>query len=184
MATTNGFRQDTINFAQVASSDYTTLKFSLSVGNQSQMLYDGSVNKNARQELDYAYLQYYNGKYGNAVSHYTLALDPFPFKKPVEDEVQKLFPPRSFLALLFLYDVDKMSDDRLKLYSSAMNTIGLLFQTRGKFVHAEKNLKYNLDLRATRFGKTSREYINSLHNMAVLKKDLGQYDKRSGYSII
>lgn len=173
----NGHSQDIINFSQVASSEYNPLKISLSIGNQSQMLYDGSVRKNVRKELDVADLQYYNGKYGNAVSHYTLALDPFPFRVPSEDEIQKLFGARSFLSMVFLYDVDKMSDDHLKLYSGAMNTIGLLFQTRGKFVHAEKVLKYNLDLRAARFGKTSREYINSLHNLAVLKKDIGQYEE-------
>ena len=53
----------------------------------------------------------------------------------------------------------------------------MLFETRGKFVQAEELLSTAMQTREKWLGKTSREYLNSLFNLAVLKKDMGDYDE-------
>jgi CHAT domain-containing protein len=53
----------------------------------------------------------------------------------------------------------------------------MLYQTRGKFAQADELLSRAMKMRKTWIGTTSSEYLNSLHNIAVLKKDMGLYDE-------
>ena len=65
----------------------------------------------------------------------------------------------------------------VRIYTRTISTVGMLFQTRGKFTMAEKLLsRGNADAIAMVW-RSSREYLNSLHNYAVLRKDMGYYDE-------
>jgi len=169
----------------MASTKYTTLKYSLCFGNQSQIVYDGQDLKQVFGQvklLDVSDLAYYTGHYINAAGRYYGCVGVFPQKEIGSlsqiKSINDVFGANQFtiLGAIMSADIDRMSDGQIKLFTSLSNTAGMLFQTRGNFIQAQKLLQYTLDIRAKRFGKTSREYINSLHNMAVLKKDLGQYE--------
>ncbi|NOT52120.1 MAG: CHAT domain-containing protein [Chitinophagaceae bacterium] len=155
----------------VAGPQYTELKYSISFADQSQMVHDGiklktQINQSFMETGDVAY---YNGKYFNAAARYLYAASSFPQTTNSGYGLYKILAGGA--------DPSKMDDKMKKIYTSAASTVGMLYQTRGKFTAAETLLKLAMDIRERSFGKTSREYINSLHNMAVLKKDLGQYEE-------
>ncbi|MEI2740654.1 MAG: CHAT domain-containing tetratricopeptide repeat protein [Chitinophagaceae bacterium] len=154
-----------------AGPQYTELKYSISFADQSQMAYDGMKLKQYINEsfMETGDLAYYNGKYFNAAARYLYAANSFPQTTNSGYGLYKILAGGA--------DPSKMDDKMKKLYTSAASTVGMMYQTRGKYVAAETLLRLAMDIREKTFGKTSREYINSLHNMAVLKKDLGQYDE-------
>lgn len=165
------FSQVATNASMIAGPGYTELKYSISFADQSQLAHDGIklkalVNQSFMEMGDVAY---YNGKYFNAAARYYNAAGSFPQYINSGNGLYKILAGGA--------DPSKMDDKMKKLYTSAASTVGMMFQTRGKFVAAETLLKLAMDLRERSFGRTSREYINSLHNMAVLKKDLGQYEE-------
>jgi CHAT domain-containing protein/tetratricopeptide (TPR) repeat protein len=136
----------------------TALKYSLSFADQSQMVYEGglklkvAINKSFIESGDIAY---YNGKYFNSRVRYWMAFQNFPNG----------------------LDTGYFNNEAAKMYSRLTTTIGMLWQTRGKFVKAEELQTLSMNLRLGRFGRNSPEYINSVHNLAVLKKDMGMYDE-------
>lgn len=159
--------------SMVYADSYTELKYSLSFANQVQMAYCGMKLKQYINEslLETGDLAYYTGHYFNASARYFYALD---YLLPETERRNQL---GLYAVAMNAFDSSKLSDRSLQIYTSAATTVGLLYQTRGKFINAEVLLTRALNWRAYRFGKTSKEYINSLHNMAVLKKDLGQYEE-------
>lgn len=166
------FSQVTTNNSSLAGPQYTELKYSISFADQSQLAYDGM---NLKKTVNVSFMEigdlaYYNGKYFNAAARYMYGVNLLPQKQ--DKQIIGLYKQ-----LMFGVDTVRMESRMQKIYTSAATTVGMLYQTRGKFTAAEKLLSIAMDVRARAFGKTSREYINSLHNMAVLKKDLGQYDE-------
>lgn len=159
----------------LASGEYNPYKYSLAFADQAQMVYDGSrlTQKINMGMLDVADLAYYNGHYINAAGRY-LGLGSLPKKKNrFGDELSHM----ALSKIIFDIDIQQVGDEDLKQFTAGVNTVGMLFHTRGKYVIAEQILQFCLTLRGNRFGKTSREYLNSLANMAVLKKDLGLYEE-------
>jgi CHAT domain-containing protein/Tfp pilus assembly protein PilF len=156
------------NNRKIIPSD-TLLKYSLSFADQAQMTYDGLKLKTGFSDpwsLEPGDIAYYNGKYFNSRARYWYAMESVP--KPSE-----FYDLRSMHGL----DTGYLNNEDVKFYTRLTSTIGMLYQTRGKFVQANELLTRTMEVRASRFGKNSREYINSLHNMAVLKKDMGLYDE-------
>jgi CHAT domain-containing protein/tetratricopeptide (TPR) repeat protein len=147
----------------------TLLKYSLSFADQAQMAYDGLKLKTRFSEvwsMEPGDIAYYNGKYFNSRVRYWYALETVPRPSGMYD-----------LRSMHGVDTGYLNNQDIKYYTRLTSTIGMLYQTRGKFVQASELLTRAMELRASRFGKTSPEYINSLHNMAVLKKDMGLYDE-------
>jgi len=155
--------------------NYTELKYSISFADQCQLAYDGSklkvyINQSFFGSGDVAF---FNGKYFNAISRYYSGLPFFPLRTDVEGKnVWGIYS-----LMMNVIDTSKMDQATMKMFTSGVNTVGLLYQTRGKFTRARELLNLSMQARAAKFGRTSREYISSLHNLAVLKKDLGQYDE-------
>ena len=136
----------------------TALKYSLSFADQSQMVYEGGLKLNVvinKSFIEAGDIAYYNGKYFNSRVRYWMAFEDFPNG----------------------LDTGYFNNEAAKMYTRLTSTIGMLWQTRGKFVKAEELQTLSMNMRLSRFGTNSREYINSVHNMAVLKKDMGMYDE-------
>lgn len=158
-----------IQFRQKIKKSDTLLKYSLSFADQSQLLYDGIrlrtyINQSFAESGD---VSYYNGKYFNSKMRYLHAFTQLPGgERGTEAE----------FATLIKQNTDQRDINYIKAYTRIITSSGMLFQTRGKFVMAEKLLGKALDIRKRWFGENSIEYINILHNMAVLKKDMGSYD--------
>lgn len=168
----SGFPQTVDTKTSMTGPEYSELKYSISFADQSQLAYDGmNLKKTIGVPLmETGDLAYYDGKYFNAAGRYMNAVSMIPQR---EDKlVMGLYKQ-----LLYGVDTTRLNDKQKKIYTSAANTVGMLLQTRGKYVSAEALISLAMNVRARSFGKTSREYLNSLHNMAVLKKDLGQYDE-------
>ena len=148
----------------------TLLKYSLSFADQSQMMYDGGklktyINQSFMEAGD---VSYYNGKYFNSRMRYLHALGELPGGEPTAD---------SGFSDLIKVDASKHSTDYIKIFTRAISSAGMLYQTRGKFVKAEALLNRAMEMRRNWLGESSPEYLNSLHNVAVLKKDMGMYDE-------
>ncbi len=158
----------------------TLLKYSLSFADQAQMANDGIKMRTSFSgdwPLEPGDVAYYNGKYFNARERYRNVILSLPGSAESFND-SKFFDLFNFFKLTMQWvDTGFLNDDDVKFYTRAASTIGMLYQTRGKFLQANALLTRTMELRASRFGKTSREYINSLHNMAVLKKDMGFYDE-------
>ena len=158
---------------QVAAGSYTELKYTICFANQVQMAYNGMnlkqyINESMAEVGD---LAFYSGHYVNAAARYSYA---FQYMSKEDDRITSF----SLIKLAMQVKIpDKLSDKEMHIYSSLVNTSGITYQTRGRYADAEKLFARAMSWRAQRFGKTSREYINSLHNMAVIKKDLGQYEE-------
>jgi len=148
----------------------TLLKYSLSFADQSQMLYDGSPLKTMfnRSFIEWGDVSYYNGKYFNSRVRYSYAFLEMPGSERNDD---------AGFSDIITPDLSDLSIGYVKIYSRALSSVGMLYQTRGKFTEAEALLSRAMDMRATHLGQISPEYVNSLHNLAVLKKDKGDYDQ-------
>ncbi|HET6768271.1 MAG TPA: CHAT domain-containing tetratricopeptide repeat protein, partial [Chitinophagaceae bacterium] len=172
----------------------TLLKYSLSFAGQSQMMYDGTKQKtyinqplaesgdvayyngkyfNSRMRYWYAFeelpeVSYYNEKYFNTWMRYLFAFDELP-------EAQ--FQPALGFSSLPKIETDDLTPEYVKVYTRIISTAGMLYQTCGKFTQADEFLTQAMQIRKTAFGKNSPEYLNSLHNIAVLRKDMGWYDE-------
>ncbi len=148
----------------------TLLKYSLSFAHQSQLLHDGLrlrtyINQSFTESGD---VSYYNGKYFNAKMRYLHAQGELPGWESAAD---------LGFARLINADTNERNVTYVKVYTRLITSAGMLFQTRGKFVMAEKLISRGMSMRKQWLGENSREYMNSLHNMAVLKKDMGMYDE-------
>jgi CHAT domain-containing protein len=148
----------------------TVLKYSLSFAGQSQLMHDGLrlrtyINQSFAESGD---VSYYNGKYFNSKMRYLHALRELPGGgEGTETE----------FATLIKQNTEQRDIDYIKAYTRIITSSGMLFQTRGKFVMAEKLMSSAMDMRKRWLGENSEEYLNSLHNMAVLKKEMGLYDE-------
>ena len=148
----------------------TLLKYSLSFADHSQMMYDGSrlktyINQPLSESGD---VSYYNGKYFNSRMRYWYATQELP---GAESQADLGFS--NFLNA----ELDQKSDAYAKVFTRIISTVGMLYQTRGKFAQADQLLTHAMQKRKTWIGTNSPEYLNSLHNIAVLKKDMGLYDE-------
>lgn len=156
------------NRRKIIPSD-TLLKYSLSFADQAQMAYDGLRLKTGFSEvwsMEPGDVAYYNGKYFNSYARYRYAMESVPGASGFYD-----------LRSMHGVDTGYLNNEDVKFYTRLASTMGMLYQTRGKFVQASALLTRSMELRRSRFGNTSPEYINSLHNIAVLKKDMGLYDE-------
>ncbi len=163
------------------SNTYTPFKYSLIVGDLPQMAHDGSslIKKLSLPLADYADLQYYRGHYSNAAGGYFNAITSFAAMSKGPDPVKDPggtsgFSTRGLIASM---QTSKLDDASFRAFGGAAISVGMLFHTRGKFSKAEEVYRHVLEYQARRLGKTSREYVSTLHNMAVLLKDLGQYEE-------
>ena len=166
------FYQNNRTLVRKTKSADTLLKYSLSFADQAQMSYDGTklrtyINQPFVESGDVAY---YRGKYFNARSRYAFAFTELQRPESVNDS--------TFFDLI-IHDADtgKLNKEYIRILTRTVSTVGMLYQTRGKFVQAESLLTEAMEMRAHWFGKNSPEYFNSLHNIAVLKKDMGIYDE-------
>lgn len=152
----------------------TQQKYSISFADQTQVVYDGMDIKKIHQDFflsgDRAY---YTGHYINASGRYMHALKGF---LPSESEMKftDSFKMTPYGVSKMVKD-DKLYDEQIKKFTALINASALLYQTRGKFVKSEEMMMLGLKIRGDRLGRTSPEFINSLHNLAVLKKNLGDY---------
>ena len=152
----------------------TQQKYAISFADQTQIVYDGMDIKKIHQDFflsgDRAY---YTGHYTNASGRYMYSLKRF---MPSESEMKftdsfKMSPYGLSTAIKY----DKLNNEQVKEFTALVNASALLYQTRGKFTKAEELMLLSLKVRGERLGRTSPEFINSLHNLAVLKKNLGDY---------
>ena len=148
----------------------TTLKYLLSFADQAQLMYDGGPLKTRfnRSFMEWGDVSYYNGKYFNARMRYAYAFVELPYGETGLD---------SAFSDLVMLDTNIRNTNYIKVYTRAITSVGMLYETRGKFTQAELLLNKALQTREKWFGKNSREYLNSLFNLAVLKKDMGLYDE-------
>ena len=148
------------------------LKYSISFADQSQMVYDGSKLKTYINQpfIESGDVAYYKGHYFNSRVRYFYALNELPWVEQRDDT--------GFSNLVGQgVDSNELHIEYIKIYTRTITTIGMLFQTRGKYAQADKLLTRAMAMRLKWFGKESREYLNSLHNYAVLKKDMGLYEE-------
>lgn len=152
----------------------TQQKYAISFADQTQVVYDGMDIKKIHQDFflsgDRAY---YTGHYSNAGGRYMYALKGF---LPSESEMKftdsfKMTP----YGISKTVKYDKLYNEQIKQFTALVNASALLYLTRGKFVKSEELMMLGLKIRGDRLGRTSPEFINSLHNLAVLKKNLGDY---------
>lgn len=148
----------------------TLLKYSLSFAGQSQIMYDGTSLKTRifNQPLCQAGdVSYYKGKYDNSHSWYLLAYMGLP------GEI-------SFMEGFFNFvntSPDEHKNKYDKVYARIISSTGMLYHTRGKFAQADQLLTRATQKCMDYFGRNSKEYLISLHNLAVLRKDMGFYDE-------
>lgn len=174
---------------------FSNIKYSIVFVDQVQMLYDGLDLKKINHPVHMAGdLAYYNGKYFNASGRYFTAINGIPLKgdnNPKNEyqqggaaisigEITKgglnnIFADLTLFGRLANADWEHFNSGQIRYYSSIATAVGLMHQTKGNFYKAEKLLTLALDYRAKEFGQTSAEFINSLHNMAVLRKSQGEY---------
>jgi len=166
------------------SNTYNPFKLSICFGDQVQMVQDGStlVRKMTMAGGDYADLQYYRGHYSNAAGSYYSSVSLFYGRSGYEENRDLDKDPVGFSEFGTRGKIRKipaagLSDDDFRKYCGTITAVGMLYQTRGKYLFADEVLSQALKIREARYGKTSRDYINSLHNMAVLRKDQGQYEE-------
>ena len=167
--------------SSIYSNDYIPFKYSLIFGDLPQMAHDGSplTKRFAMPLADYGDLQYYRAHYSNAAGGYYNVLASLSSQAggPDPEKDKSGLAGLSTRALIRTIQVAGLDDKSFKAFTSVANTAGMLYHTRGKFSKAEEVFQRVLEMRGSRFGKTGREFVNSLHNMAVLKKDLGQYEE-------
>ncbi len=156
---------------KIKSAD-TLLKYSLCFADQAQLLYNGATLKNRiNQSLaESGDVSYYHGRYFNSRVRYQYALMELPMSESVSDSGFSYFMSRTM-------DTSRQSLDYIRVKTRIINSVGLLYQTRGKFVQAGELLNWALEKRENILGRSSPEYVNSLHNLAVFKKDLGYYEE-------
>lgn len=162
----------------MAGPEFSLLKYSISFADQSQMSYDGSdLSKSGFVKFmpssiaEAADIDYYVGHYGSSAGAYYSVVSSLPRL----DKTSGIFS--LYKTTMNLVDYKNLNEDQTKLYTALANVSGMLYQTRGKYVYAEAMMNRGMEVRAKRFGKTSREFINSLCNLAVLQKDLGNYEE-------
>ncbi len=165
----------------VVGPGYSYMKYALSFADQVQLAYDGMDLNQSRfmpsSIAEIADLDFYRGKYGNAAGEYYSVIGSLPQRTDLTDKQMLQGSFSLYKSAMVVVNYNGLNEDGAKLYSSVANAAGLLYQVRGKFTYAEAMLERAMQVRAQRFGKTSREYINSLCNWAVMKKDLGEYDE-------
>lgn len=183
------------HFAWSQSENFTRIKYALIFVDQPQMLYDGTDLKKVNHPIDIAGdMAYYNGKYGNASGRYfgpagtffnntgkrTETAGDFDISIPDVRDLSDM-PTGEIVSGFSTHSVLKytnpspLNNDQLAYYTAMCNVMGMLHMTRGNYVKAEELLTIAIEERGKRFGQTSAEFINSLHNMAVLRKFQGQY---------
>jgi len=167
------------------------------VVDQVQMLYDGLDLKKINHDIPVAGdLAYYNGKYFNASGRYFTATNGLPLKgegsNPLSNDIlneesgfyidpsqmnfNSLFADLTLYGRLTNVAVNKIPNS-LKYYTAICTAVGLLHQTKGNYIKAQTLLNIAIHIRAENFGNTSPEFVNSLHNLAVLKTNLGEYSE-------
>lgn len=151
----------------------TQQKYAITFADQTQILYDGMDIKKIHQDFflsgDRAF---YTGHYLNASGRYMFELKRYLDESDMKFSDTFKMSPYGIAKLVL---ADQLSDDDLRRFTALVNASALLYQARGKFVKAEELMMLGLQLRGDRLGRTSPEFINSLHNLAVLKKNLGDY---------
>ncbi|UXX79337.1 CHAT domain-containing protein [Reichenbachiella carrageenanivorans] len=151
----------------------TQQKYAITFADQTQILYDGMDIKKIHQDFflsgDRAY---YTGHYLNASGRYMFELKRYLDESDMKFSDTFKMSPYGMANLVL---ADQLDNDDLRRFTALVNASALLYQTRGKFVKAEELMMLGLQLRGDRLGRTSPEFINSLHNLAVLKKNLGDY---------
>lgn len=162
----------------MAGPEFSLMKYSISFADQSQIAYDGSdLSKSGFVKFmppsiaEAGDVDYYMGHYGNAIGLYFNVVGSLPMKNSSSGGLSL------YKNVMNRVDYEILSEEEAKLYTGITNAVGMLYHTRGKFVYADSMLNRALKVRSKRFGRTSREYINSLCNVAVLKKDVGSYDE-------
>lgn len=161
------------NINTITSTSYTELKYTICFTGQVQMAYNGMKLKQYINEslLEAGDLAFYTGHYINAAGRYASSL------RYLKNNSNRSGSFNLLKLSMEVEDAAGLNDREMRLYTSIVNTAGITYQTRGRYADAEKLFSRAMNWRADRFGKTSKEYINSLHNMAVIKKDLGQYEE-------
>lgn len=178
LLSTSGWCQTVNKSNSIAGPEFSHLKYSIAFADQSQVAYDGSdLSKSGFIKFmppsiaEAADIDYYVGHYGASAGGYYSVVSSLP-------RIESNKGAFSLYKLsMNLIDYKNLSDDEAKLYTAVVNAAGMLYHTRGKFVYADSMLTRSMKVRAVRFGRTSREYINSLSNAAVLKRDIGDYDE-------
>ena len=172
----------------------TLLKYSLSFAGQSQMMYDGSKQKTYMNQpmAESGDVAYYNGKYFNSRMRYWHAFEELPevsyynekyfntrmrYLFSVDELPDPKFHPALGFSSFIKIEADNLTPEYVKVYTRILSTAGMLFQTCGKFTQADEFLTQAMQIRKTVFGKNNPAYLNSLHNIAVLRKDMGWYDE-------
>ncbi len=161
----------------IAGPEFSLMKYSISFADQAQVSYDGSdLSKSGFIKFmppsiaEAGDVDYYVGHYGSAaVAYYNVVAS-----LPIIDSNKGAFS--LYKVAMNLVDYKNLTEDEVRLYTGAINVAGMLYHTRGKFVYADSMLNRALKVRGDRLGKISREYVNSLCNVAVLNKDIGNYE--------
>jgi CHAT domain-containing protein len=144
------------------------------MANHVQLVYDGTnLKKIGGAMFELADKAFYNGKYYNAIGRYNTGLKYLPDKKGTG--VSGLTREFSAQSAALTVDVNALDAETVRAYTGVLNTLGIYYQSLGRYKKAELFLSLSMKIREEEYGKSSPAWINSLHNMAVLKKDLGAY---------
>ncbi len=167
-------------------------KYSLIFGDHVQVLYNDLNLKKVTHDFFLAGDKaFYNGNYVNAASRYLTATQYLTDQGDHEGELVIGIGTRRSgkdimkgpLSQLTLYgrlrstNMEDLDFNKKQYYASILTAVGIFYQTRANYERADEFLTLAADLRADLFGETSPEYISSLHNLAVLKKNIGDYEE-------
>ncbi len=181
-------------------SQSTHLKFSIVFADGVQPTFDrldgrkpASVDESKREA---SFLlgdkQFYKGHYNDAARNYNQALTYFNrFSPPqgselvaitqskdidafkIRQSISKLRP--AIEVIMAGVDLTKLTQEDIWNLTEGLHTFGILFQTRGNYVMADRIFNQALKIRGEKIGKTSEPYVSTLHSIAVLRKDQGKY---------
>ena len=84
-----------------------------------------------------------------------------------------------YLKVISIYEeINALSND---VYITAINKLGELYRTMGKFENAEALYTQTLEKNKKVFGEESPNYINTLNNIARLYQAMGKYEKAESF---
>lgn len=141
--------------------------------NHVQMLYDGTnMNRAMGPTIERGDKSFYNGRYSNARGYYNASFMSLP-QKSTEVSTTLFGPVDPNIA--FSVNENALDAQQARLYTGLLNSLGIYWQSRGRYQRSIQYFELAMEIRARIFGKSSPAFINSLHNLAVIKKDLGEY---------
>lgn len=121
----------------------------------------------------------YSGRYTAARNEYLsfiLRLAPSDGVLDNKDISQLKDKRPRYIKLLEKVDMSKMNEATLLDFTSNLNAMGIYYHARGELRIADFLFVKCLKIRGEKFGKTSGSYVETLHNIANLRKDQGRFD--------